>query len=379
MTQKEYIGLNSIANLKRILAKHSPKSIFLVAGKSSYVKSGAKKKLESILQKRNVVHFNEFQENPKIEDVMEGIRIFKQKKCDFVVAVGGGSSMDVAKLINILASNEGQLIEYIKNKKNIQKKGHTLVAIPTTAGSGSEATKFAVVYIGKAKHSLGHEFILPDYALVDPQFTMSLPKNITASAGMDALSQAIESCWCIYSTEESKRYAKEAIKLIIENLPLASNKPSKESRAAMAKAANLAGKAINITRTTACHAVSYPITSYFNVPHGHAVALTLASMLVYNSQVTEQDLLDKRGVNYVKKTINEIVSLLGAKNAEDASNKIKKLMRKTGLSTKLNELGIKTNSDIALIIKNGFNPYRVNNNPRKLTEEALRKILSELI
>ena len=375
MPPQEYFGFNSINNLKKILPKHIPSRIFLVTGKESYKKSGARLILDRFLNGYNVVHFYEFEENPKLHDIEKGLKFFKQKKCDFVIAVGGGSVMDIAKSINILPANEGEPEEYIKNRKIIKNRGNILVAVPTTAGSGSEATKFAVLYINKTKYSLEHEFILPDYAIIDPQFTMSLPKNITASTGMDALSQAIESYWCINSTNESKKYATQAIKLIMKNLLDAVNNPSKESREAMARAAHLAGKSINISKTTACHAISYPITSYFSVPHGHAVALTLALMLVYNSQVTEEDTLDKRGVSYVRMTINEIVNLLGASSVEDASKKITTLMRKMGLSTELSDLGIKTDKDIGVIIKNGFNPDRVKNNPRKLTEGALREIL----
>ena len=223
-----------------------------------------------------------------------------------------------------------------------------------------------------------HDSIIPDYAIIDPRFIMNLPKSITASAGMDALSQAVESYWCNNSTDESKRYARAAIKLIIKNLQNAVNTPSKKAREAMARAAHLAGKAINISRTTACHAISYPITSYFNVPHGHAVALTIPSMLLYNSQVSKEELLDKRGLNYVKNVIKEIVNLIGVENVEEASKKIIALMGNIGLKTNLSELGIKTNRNIELIIKNGFNPDRINNNPRKLTEKALRKILRDI-
>lgn len=378
MPQQEYFGFGSVKNLKKILAKHKPKNIFLVTGQNSYTKSGAKSILDDYLKNHHVTHFNDFEENPKLKDIAKGIRIFGRNKCDFVIAVGGGSVMDIAKSINALAANPGNSIDYIKNKKNIKNKGKILIAIPTTAGSGSEATKFAVIYIGKTKYSLEHEFILPDYAIVDQQFTISLPKHITASTGMDALSQGIESYWCINSTNESKKYAKEAIKLVMKNLRMAVNKPSKKSRIAMSKAAHLAGKAINISKTTACHAISYPITSYFNVPHGHAVALTLGEILVYNSQVKEEDLSDKRGVDYVKKTIKEITNLLDSNTAEDAKTKIKNLMEEIVLRIKLSDLGIKTDNDINVIIKNGFNPDRVKNNPRRLTEEGLREILNKI-
>lgn len=376
--QKEYFGFGSIKNLGEILAKHKPRNIFLVTGKSSYEKCGAKKAIEPYLDNYNAVNFHDFDVNPKLKDIEKGISIFKKKNCDFVIAVGGGSVMDVAKSINVLAANDGKPQEYIDRKLNLENKGKTLVAIPTTSGSGSEATRFAVIYINKIKCSLDHAFVVPDYAIFDPKFTMNLPEEITASAGMDALSQAVESYWCINSTDESKNYAKEAIKLAMSNLSDAVNSPSERSRGAMAKAAHLAGKAINISRTTSCHAISYPITSFFNVPHGHAVALTLGQMLIYNSRVAENDLLDKRGVDYVKTIIDEIVNLIGAGNAEEASGKISNLMKEIGLSTRLSELGIKTKKDIDTIIKNGFDPTRVKNNPRKLTENELRKILEEI-
>ncbi len=378
MPQQEYLGFNSVNNLKKILLKHNPKNIFLATGKESYERCGAKSIISNILKNYNIIYFDDFEINPKLKDIEKGIKIFRKNNCDFVIAVGGGSAIDAAKSINILASNEGNPEDYITTIKKIENQGKALAAIPTTAGSGSEATKFAVVYMGKTKYSLQHEFMTPDYAIVDTQFTINLPRAITASTGMDAFCQAVESYWCINSTEESKKYAEQAIKIILKNLSKAANNPSTESREAMSKAAHLAGKAINISKTTACHAVSYPITSYFNVPHGHAAALTLPSMLVYNSEVNKDDLLDKRGIDYVNKTVNEIVKFIGVKGVGDASQKIRNLMQEIGLKTKLSELGIKTQNDIDIIIKNGFNPDRVKNNPRKLTEGALRKILENI-
>ncbi len=376
---KEFIGKGSIYKLKDILTKYKPKAIFLVTGKGSYEKSGAKSILTNILKNYKVVHFDELQPNPKLEDVERGLKIFKENRCDFVIAVGGGSAIDVAKSVNVLSTNFGGVFDYVNNKKELKNRGNILVAIPTTAGSGSEATHFIVLYKGKNKCSLGHkEFTLPDYAIVDSKLTESLPAYITACTGMDALGQAIESYWSVYSTDESKKYASEAIRIILNSIRNAVNDPSAKSREAMSKGAFLAGKAINISKTTACHAIAYPITSYFKVPHGHAVGLTLASMFVYNSKVTEKDVLDKRGGGYVKKTIKEVVALLGTKIAEEAAKKIGELMKCIGLKTRLSELNIKTEKGREIIIKNGFNPERVKNNPRLLTEEALRDILDDI-
>ena len=128
-------------------------------------------------------------------------------------AVGGGSVIDTAKMIKIFSANKGNPESYIRGEKEIEKSGPPMVAVPTTSGTGSESTHFAVVYIGKTKYSLAHkEHVLPEYAIVDPKFTYCLPKRITAETGIDALGQAIESYWAVGSTDESKGYAREAIK-----------------------------------------------------------------------------------------------------------------------------------------------------------------------
>ncbi|MCK5043471.1 phosphonoacetaldehyde reductase [Candidatus Pacearchaeota archaeon] len=373
--KKEYFGFGSVCNLKEILDKEKPKNIFLVTGKSSYEKSGAKDAIKSILSNYNITHFCNFEVNPKLKDIIKGIDLFKKEACDLVIGIGGGSVIDMAKSINCFANNPAIPSEYLKKEKIIENKGRSLIAIPTTSGSGSESTHFAVIYMCGRKYSLAHEFILPDYSIIDPSFTLNIPKKITASSGMDALGQAIESYWCVNSTDQSKQYASKAIKLVMNNLVNAANNFSKESREAIAKAAHLAGKAINITKTTVPHSISYPLTSHFGIPHGHAVSLTLPSILIYNSKITEQECLDIRGVAYVKKTINEIVNLLGCGSEKDAKNKLVYLMKNIGLETNLRDLGI---SNLEIIIKEGFNPDRVKNNPRLLTESNLREILKEL-
>lgn len=377
MFQKEYFGIGSISNLKNILLENQAKRIFLVRGKRSHEISGAGKVLDSLLKKYEQVDFYDFEANPKIEDIKKGISKIKIFDPDVVIAVGGGSVIDMAKSINILSAQDDDSEKYIKKEKDILNQGKKLIAIPTTAGSGSEATHFAVVYINKTKYSLKHEYILPDYTILDPQFTFSLPNKIAASTGMDALSQAVESYWCVNSNEESKKYAAEAIKLIMFNLSKAVNKGDSQAKEAMSKAANLAGKAINITQTTACHAISYPITSYFNVPHGHAAALTLGSMLVYNNNVTEEDIMDKRGVDYAKKIMRELIEILGGIDEDGVKRIINSLMIDIGLETKLSSIGI-DDQGLEIIIREGFNPDRVKNNLRLLNEKNLRKILNDI-
>jgi alcohol dehydrogenase len=376
MNQKEYFGWGSIKNLEEIIKKENPKNIFLVTGKSSYTSSGAQEQIEKILFGMRITRFSDFSINPKLEEIQKGIDLFKKIEYDLVIAVGGGSPIDVAKSINLLSLNSESAKQYITGKSQILQAGKPFVAIPTTSGSGSEATKFAVVYINKQKYSLASDLLLPTYSIIDPQFVMSLPAYQTAATGMDALSQTIESYWSIHSTSESKGYSKDALKLLLENLEGAVNSPTKENKEKVAKASNLAGKAINITFTTACHAISYPLTSHYGVSHGHAVGLTLGEMLNYIAKVSKKDCLDKRGPEYVTKSIKEILEIMQVETPEEGKNKIKTLMDKIGLKTKLSELGI---NEIELIIENGFNPQRVKNNPRKITKEDLKRILQQIM
>lgn len=353
-------------DLNKILDGYKPNRIFLVI-KKSYELSGAKKIIDPILEPYEIVRFSDFTPNPKLDEIKKGIEIFKKESPDVMIAVGGGSSIDTAKLINCLSAQPYTPEDYIIRKKKLQNKGKPLIVIPTTAGTGSEATHFATVYVDKTKYSLEHKYVLPNHYILEPKFTMSLPPEITASTGIDALCQCIESYWSVNSTEESKKYAKEGIKLIINNLEKVVKEPDMESREAMMKAANLSGKAINISKTTASHAISYPLTSYFGIPHGQAVGLTIGSMLVFNYNVNEKDCLDGRGVNYVKKTIKEIIELLGYSSGEEAKKEIEYLMKNIGLKNELNEFDVS-------VINNNIKLDRLKNNPRKINSNQIKTI-----
>jgi len=376
MKQQTYIGNGEVKKLENVLQSYSPKRIFLVTSKESYESCGAKEKISSVISKYSTLIFSDFEINPKIEDVKKGINFFRGFNPDVLVAVGGGTVLDMAKLLNTLSLQEGNPEEYVLESRAIKDLRKPFIAIPTTSGTGSEATHFAVVYVNGDKYSLANKGMLPDYSIIDPRFTTDLPRHITASTGVDALSQAIESYWATKSTEESRKYAKEAIKLVMKNLEGAVNNPSEKSRFAMSKAANLSGRAINITKTTAAHAVSYPFTSYFNIPHGHAVGLTLGKFLVYNREVTEEDCIDKRGVKFVQDRMGELCSLLGAESINLAKVEIDSLMRSIGLETDLHKLGVISEKDFDLIISN-VNPERLNNNPRLVTEKDLIDILKQ--
>ncbi len=374
--QEEYFGIGSILRIEEIISQYACKRIFLVTGKNSFKECGAEKALKKILFERIVYRFYDFSANPNIDDVEKGIEILRSFSPDIIIAVGGGSVIDMAKAINILSFQKEYSEHYIRGTRDLVKGGFPLFAIPTTSGSGSEATHFSVVYINKIKYSLTHPDMLPIVTIVDPALTFTLSPKITAITGADAFCQAVESYWSIKSTEESKKYARSSLVLAIKHLRDAVQNPTEESRVGMSESAHFAGKAINISKTTASHALSYPFTAHFGIPHGHAVALTLSSLLIYNSEIQENNVNDPRGLRYVIRTINEIVNMLEAKSPGTASKIIDTLFSDIGLELELQKIGISpTHLDILL---SGVSIERMENNPRKMSLANAKKILENL-
>lgn len=378
MKQNIYTGYNSYKKIYDILEEFSPKKIFLVTGEKSYFLSGAKNLLSEFVNRYNYFRFYDFEINPKLKDLINGINIFNREKCDIIIGIGGGSVMDIAKSISILATQKGDLEEFIKGEISLKERQISSIMIPTTAGTGSESTHFSVIYINKIKYSLAHYSLLPDFVILDPLFTKNLPPYITACTSMDALCQAIESFWSTNSTEESRTYSKQAIELVMSYIVKNVNNPNTISREKMLIASNLAGKAINIAKTTAAHSVSYPITSYFNVPHGHAVALTLPYFIEFNNNVSLENLQDNRGIEFIKDRMSELFTILKVKTADKAKSKIINTMKEIGLETILAKLGINKNN-IDIIMKNGFNLQRMKNNPRVVDEKDLRILINKAI
>ena len=377
--QEEYIGEYSLKSLKQIIEKANAKKILLLTGKKSYSTSDAKTKLEPFLRGLKVTRFSDFEVNPKIEDVYAGVSLALKKNPDLIIAIGGGTVIDMAKLINILSSQkEHSFINIIKNSSLINNKGLSpLVAIPTTSGTGSEATHFAVVYVEKSKYSLAHKFMLPDYVIVDSSLSNKMPKNIAASAAIDALSQAIESYWSVGSTTESQKFARQSIEIILASIEKAVIEKDADAKDSMSLAANLSGKAINISKTTAAHAISYPISTYFNVPHGHAVGLLLGCFFEINSDFELHGINDSRGSSYLTNTMLQLLKLFGAADPLDCKLAWYKMMNDIGLETNISKLGICSSNDIDLI-SNNVNLERLNNNPVVVSEETLKNILKSL-
>lgn len=272
-TQKFFFGAEALSLFQHELRIIAPKTVFLFRGNGSYENCGAKKVLEEIfsIEGIDVVEWSDFEKNPKIEDAIHGVKLLRESGATVIIACGGGSVIDMAKLVRFSYSYVGELID---NSFEKSSELLPLFALPTTSGTGCETTPFAVCYKDHNKYSVAHENMLPDYAVVYPPFTYNNSSYLTACTGFDAFAQAIEAYWNINASPESDEYAEMAIKIIWRSLERVVLSPTRQEREDMSKAAYFAGRAISMTKTTAPHAFSYAFTSYCGYPHGHAVALT---------------------------------------------------------------------------------------------------------
>jgi len=368
------VFLGELGLLADLLEEYCSQRVFLIADATAYAASGAFDILEPIISGKRVFTFVDFEVNPKLAGVLACAEKIREAKPDLLMVVGGGSAMDVAKLANWFASAEGVVDAFLAGESSEVGCRLPLVAIPTTAGSGAEATHFAVVYVDGVKKSAAHVSMRPVAAVVDPQLTAQLPVTITAHSGLDALCQSIESIWSVGANEESLGYATEALGLIWNHLEQAVNQPTPKSRAAMARGSHLAGQAINITKTTLPHALSYSITTQYGVPHGAAVALTLGPALIYNEAVSDADCVDSRGSASVRKRIDSIRHIMGEASVEGCAAQVRSLLGSFACPATLREAGI-TNENQLRAISQDVNVERLSNNPRRISEQEILNLL----
>jgi len=284
------------------------------------------------------VRFSDFKPNPLCEDARAGLRVLKKNKCDFIVAVGGGSSIDTAKCV-----------------KYYYRMNVPIMAVPTTSGTGSEATHFAVIYKNGEKQSVAHEKLLPDFVILHPDALKTLPLYQKKCTMLDALCQAIESWWSKRATLESIKYSKKAIKLILENMESYLSNENNGNKN-MLTASNLAGKAINITTTTAPHAMSYKLTSLYGLPHGHAAALCLPKVWRYMDN------------------FDDIARAFGVDTGAEAVSFFEHLLIDLEIKPPENV----TADDIDLLTSS-VNTKRLHNNPVRLGADTIKELYKEIL
>jgi alcohol dehydrogenase class IV len=244
------------------------------------------------------------------------------------------------------------------------------LAIPTTAGSGAEVTENAVIYINSVKYSVEGKYIKPNTYMLIPEFTKNASNSLKASAGFDSIAQSMESLISIKSNKTSVMYASNSLDLSLKYFPKFLKNPNTQNTYLMLKAANLSGKAISISKTTAPHAVSYPFSSKFNINHGHAVLLTLGKFLKFNFENINHS---KSNFN-LKDRFKIIFEKTKSKNINEFTNYLNALSKISNLETDFKNLGINIKKTLPYILEN-VSDQRLKNNPIDLDTEAIRKIL----
>jgi alcohol dehydrogenase len=358
-------GQNSFQTLKKIvLNQNVVKNILLVTGRSSMKKYGYVDQIHKMLYNWSIYHFDKTPSDPTPEAVEEALHFARPRKIEIVIALGGGSALDMGKILAILLKNNGSLEEYLEGKKNIEKPGVPFVAIPSTAGTASEVTCGATIWDKKKKkkYSLSHQWMFPKFSIVDPMLTVNMPQQLTAHTGMDALTHAIEAAWSRNAQPISDVFALRAIKLNRQNLKRAYDHPKDlEARSNVALASLLAGLAFNNTKTAACHSLSYPMTLNFGIPHGLAVSITIKEVIKYNYRA-------------LPKKVMQIVEEFGCSSVDEFCESLSEMMVLLGLPIRLRDLNLKE-KDIELLMAEGINPDRMGNNPVNLSSEDIRAIL----
>tara|TARA_A100001015_G_C14992486_1_gene714648 strand:+ start:927 stop:2048 length:1122 start_codon:yes stop_codon:yes gene_type:complete len=359
-----------IKNLKKFIQDKKFKKVFVITGKNSYFKSGANKIFDQLLLDKTNLYYFKKSFYPEINELKKIIRKIDIFKPDLVIAIGGGCVIDYSKIASVVNLQSNLSEKIIRSSFKMKKKNYKLLAIPTTAGSGAEVTSNAVLYVKKKKYSVEGSILKPDYFFLIPELIIGASKKIKASAGFDAISQSIESLISMKSNSRSVKYAQDSLKISFKYFVDYVHKPNSHNTLKMAIAANLSGRAISISKTTAPHALSYPFTAYYNISHGHAVSLTLNKCLNFNFKN-----LELANSNFdLKRRFNIIFKLAKVKNISELDNYLSFIKKKTGLESNFVKLGINIFKDHNRILS-GVNSQRLKNNPVKLEKNDIYNIL----
>ena len=372
-------GIDSIKAIQEFAAEYDVKTALIITDQGVWntgLVAEPRKLLEEAGVRVEVI--NNTPPEPSTDHVNQVFAVAKKLECQAIIGIGGGSSMDVAKITAVLLTNTQSLKEMLGGAK-IEKRGVPTLMIPTTAGTGSEATQNAIFLVPEAESKVGivSSKMVPDWAILDPRLTVGLPPAITAATGMDALCHAIECYISKKANPLSDTYALRAIGLIARSLRKAYSEGSDiDARHDMLLAALFGGMCIASSSTTAVHALAYPLGGKYHIPHGLSNAILLPYVMQFNLDATVEkfrDIAQAMGLDIIglsdeaaaQKMIDSLFALV-----EDL--KIKE-------SLKLKERGI-TIADIDVMVDGAAQVTRLlNNNPKPMSREDMREIYLKLL
>ena len=372
MEQRVISSRDNYAELDNWIQATKAKKILMVCGRSICFMKRFNAHLEEIKRAGvELIEFQDFQPNPLYASVVKGVELYRAKGCGAIIAVGGGSAMDVAKCIKLYSNMKGDGADGDYLRQKIIPNDIPFLAMPTTAGTGSEATRYAVIYYEGEKQSVTSESCVPDTVLLDSNCLNTLPLYQKKVTMMDAFCHAIESFWSVNSTGESREYSRKAIELVLKNRAgyLAN---TEDGNAGMLMAAHIAGKAINITQTTAGHAMCYKVTSLFKSAHGHAAILCDRVLFPWMLRNTDK-CIDPRGEEYLKDTFAAMAEAMGCEDPDAAAKKLNAFFDEL-------ELEVPKATDAQYEeLKTSVNPVRLKNHPIALDMETIDELYHEIL
>jgi phosphonate metabolism-associated iron-containing alcohol dehydrogenase len=358
-------GAGSIAKLPQLVATLPGRRVTLITDADILGAIGIKDRLPTLFDGYQVSVFQDVAPNPPVDNCQDAIRYAMEHEAEIVVGIGGGSAQDTAKIVAAVTQNGGDVHSVLKGERKITEASLPTILVPTTAGTGSEVTRWGTLWdkVKKLKFSVEAMSMYPTHALVDPELTLTLSPEWTAATGADALSHAMEAYWNKHHNPVSDVYALDAVRRIFEALPLAVTNPSNLAhRSKMLFASLLAGMAFSNTKTAAAHSLSYPMTLHFRVVHGQGSSITLPALLRFNEHASRERMID-------------LARAVGGNSVDSGARRIQVLLQRIGLKTSLSELGIDAEG-IETCVREGYTPDRAGNNLRDLDADGMREILS---
>lgn len=370
-----YHGENAIQEIPGIVKKNDFKKIF-VCSDADLVKFGVVTKVTNLLEENHIDYclYSDIKANPTIENVQHGVDVFKEEKCDSIITIGGGSSMDTAKAIGIIINNP-EFYDVLSLEGLSPTKNHAVktIAVPTTAGTAAEVTiNYVITDASKQrKFVCVDQNDIPQWAIVDPEMMSSMPAKLTAATGMDALTHAIEGYTTKAAWEMTDMFHLEAIKLISQNLRGAVEN-TKEGRKNMALAQYIAGMGFSNVGLGIAHSIAHTFSAHYDTPHGVACAIMLPVVMEYNAA-------------YTGEKFKEIARVMGVKNVDDmtedqyrtaAINAVKKLGEDVGIPSYVE--GLKE-EDIDILALDASKDACAPGNPREATLDDFKALIRKVM
>ncbi len=353
---KIFFGQGQFARIAEVISQLGLHRCIIVCGR--HFSSRAKLMEERMSEICGV--FDGVRENPQLSGIIETAALARLKEADGIIGVGGGSAIDTAKFASMLVRAPGETLSYFKGDIPFPAEHLPVIAVPTTAGTGSEVTQVSVVSHGKEKKTFNTPAFMPLAAVVDPELSASVPGRTTINTGLDAMAHALEGYWSRNHQPISDIMAIEAVRLALENLERAYLDGSDmQARSGMALAALMGGLAFALPKTAACHACSYPLSEDYGLPHGEACAFTLDSFVRINA--------DER--------LEELSRRAGLSGCEELALRIAELKRLGGLRDKLEQL---EGLDLDKLVSDCLAHPLMKNNPVAMDRDSLRELFENL-